>query len=354
MNVIGVAMPIREQIEDLLQWIPDGVISPRLPTDHLSIFYHTVSDDPLPHVRHLFGYKSTAAFERDLEFISRQFVPISHHQVLAHQLSGEPLPDRAIMLSFDDGLSECFDVVRPLLLRYGMPCSFFVVKNFLDNKSLMHRCKVSLCQDKLESTPSGTTAAVLAEFTRRFPDDRVNPSDPTGFFAGLNYAKRDRINALCELCEIDVEGYLRQHKPYLTTEQARQLHDDGFTLGGHTVNHCEPTSVSFAEYGAEIVESCEAVCEITGSAEAPFAITFNGLELKRSELATLRERNPKISLYYDTNDLLPDRDFIVNRIWVDTPRKDREGQSNLAHLIKRARVLEPIRRLNRIRRKRPH
>jgi hypothetical protein len=176
-------MALREQLEDLLQWIPDGVLSQRLPADHLSIFYHTVSDESLPHVRRLFGYKSVAAFERDL--------------------------------------SEYFDVARPSLLRYGIPCAFFVVENFLDNKALMHRCKVSLCQDELESSASQRVAHVWTEFENRFPDAGLDRSATSRFFAGLDYARLDQIDALCEICEI--EAYLKERQPYLTTQQARRL-----------------------------------------------------------------------------------------------------------------------------------
>jgi hypothetical protein len=54
-------------------------------------------------------------------------------------------------LSFDDGLSACYDTIAPILLRKGVPATFFLNPAFIDNKALMFRYKISLCLNALDT-----------------------------------------------------------------------------------------------------------------------------------------------------------------------------------------------------------
>ncbi|HEU4428510.1 MAG TPA: hypothetical protein VFT98_07130, partial [Myxococcota bacterium] len=85
---------------------------------------------------------------------------------------------------------------------------------------------------------------------------------------------------------------------------------------------------------------------LTGQPSVPFAITFNGLRLPRGPLRALLARHPFIDAIYDTNDLMRDAEFVVNRIWADTP-VGAEDATNLPFLLKRAKALEPARRWKR-------
>src|SRR3990172_6629406 len=42
----------------------------------------------------------------------------------------EPLPDRLVVLTFDDAVKSHFTVVRPLLLKYRFGATFFVTEGF--------------------------------------------------------------------------------------------------------------------------------------------------------------------------------------------------------------------------------
>jgi peptidoglycan/xylan/chitin deacetylase (PgdA/CDA1 family) len=46
--------------------------------------------------------------------------------------AGKPLPPRAVALTFDDGYRDSLDVAVPLLRRWGLPATFFLVPGLLD------------------------------------------------------------------------------------------------------------------------------------------------------------------------------------------------------------------------------
>ena len=73
-------------------------------------------------------YVSEADFERQLVYLrERGYTTISVAE-LAEGLSGRTkLPDRPIVLTFDDGYDDNYQAALPVLLRQGMRASFFVV-----------------------------------------------------------------------------------------------------------------------------------------------------------------------------------------------------------------------------------
>ena len=109
-----------------------------------AFFYHTVSDDSLPHVTPLYRCKSVREFEQDLVYLKQNFTLVGHEELVAARERGRALPARAATISFDDGFAGCFSAVRPLLLKHRIPCTFFLIRDVVGNASLMYRNKVAL------------------------------------------------------------------------------------------------------------------------------------------------------------------------------------------------------------------
>jgi peptidoglycan/xylan/chitin deacetylase (PgdA/CDA1 family) len=312
-----------------------------------AFFYHVVSDRPLAHVRHLYAYKSPAQFAQDLALLARRFRLVAHEDIVRHVRGEGRLPPGAAAISFDDGFGECFDVVRPLLLAHGVPCTFFVVRDLLDNRLLMHKNAVSLCLEALAGWPDAGIPDLASRLAVALDVRLRGRAEIVRLLRRFTVHDRERVAVAAGALGVDLEAALRE-RPYLTLDQVRQLARDGFTIGGHTCRHAELDSFpEFADAEGEIVDSCRFVRDLTGRAEVPFAITFNGLRIPRTALASLLGRHPFISLVYDTNDLLADHPLVVNRIWADTPAGATAEASNLPFLLKRAKALEPIRRWKR-------
>ncbi|MBE9019311.1 polysaccharide deacetylase family protein [Chroococcidiopsidales cyanobacterium LEGE 13417] len=115
-------------------------------------------------------------FEQHLQFIKQQgFTPISYDQLVIHLRTGLPLPEKPIMLTFDDGYGGHYEYVYPLLKKYGYPAVFSIYTSGVGNN--VGRSHVSWEQLKeMAADPLITVAAhsvTHPEDLRRLSDDKL-------------------------------------------------------------------------------------------------------------------------------------------------------------------------------------
>ncbi|MBV8886687.1 MAG: polysaccharide deacetylase family protein, partial [Chroococcidiopsidaceae cyanobacterium CP_BM_RX_35] len=99
------------------------------------IMYH----DILPQ-KEVFFDITPQEFEQHLRQIhDNGLTPISLDQLVAHLRTGLPLPEKPILLTFDDGYESAYKYVYPLLKQYGYPAVFSIyTKNIGINTGREH------------------------------------------------------------------------------------------------------------------------------------------------------------------------------------------------------------------------
>src|SRR5690348_781204 len=110
----------------------------------LVVYYHIVSDEEVPHVSRLYSFRNVREFTRDLEVFLRFFRAISLQDLLSNLEGKNVLPRNSFLLTFDDGLKECYEVIAPILKKKGIPAVFFLCKAFVDNKAMAYDHKKCL------------------------------------------------------------------------------------------------------------------------------------------------------------------------------------------------------------------
>ena len=300
-------------LEFIARIIPLRLYPLLLRRTHVDFFYHAVSDEPMEHARWLYPVVPVAQFAEAIEFIHAQYTPLEYHQLHAHYTQGKSLPSNAAHLSFDDGFSECYSVVRPLLLKKKIPCTFFVATDWVDNQAMFYRNKISLC---IEHTNFPT---FNLQQLKNFAAEIETVEDGVLWLKELRISDDVLIDEICRVLGVDWEVFLREVQPYLTREQIRQMHADGFTIGAHTRSHPKLRGLDAAEIEAQIVDSCRIVQEITGQAIVPFSFPHSAFGIPRQLLADIRTHHPFIGLLFDTKGVHQDVNFIVNRVWAERP-----------------------------------
>ncbi|PSR19372.1 polysaccharide deacetylase [filamentous cyanobacterium CCP3] len=92
------------------------------------LMYHDVLEPP-----EVFFDLTPADFEAHLQIIlDNGLTPISPDQLVQHLRTGAPLPEKPVLITFDDGYVGHYEHVYPLLQKYQVPATFFVFPGKVD------------------------------------------------------------------------------------------------------------------------------------------------------------------------------------------------------------------------------
>ena len=209
-------------------------------------FYHIVSDEDCLHVKHLYSYKGVKAFERDIDYLAKEYEPIAATDLPA-VLAGKYKGKKIMLLTFDDGLREMSEIVAPILLRKGIPAIFFLNTDYIDNRGLMFRYKVSLLID-------------------------------TYLKKGIDKTPLLNIRSIAELEKekslVDFNAYLRSHRPYMTSLQIISLITQGFAVGSHSKSHPYYEDIGIEKQLSETLDSLAILKRDFGIEQKLFAFPF--------------------------------------------------------------------------------
>jgi len=192
-------------------------------------FYHAVSDQILPHAKYLYSIRNSARFEADLDYLLRYFVPLSMGEYLEEKIHNHPQKP-FMVLSFDDGLIQCHQEILPILLRKGIPATFFLNNDFIDNKGLFFRFKASLLLDHLPDTSNAQK-----EEAARILQCKVK--EIQGVLGNLAYPESQLCDGIAECWNYSFKDYLATNPVYMSTRQIREMIGQGFEFGSHGFDH---------------------------------------------------------------------------------------------------------------------
>ena len=192
-----------------------------------------------------------AGFEHQLRRLQRLGTIVPLAPSLRQLTTGQPLPPRAIALTFDDGYRDNLEVGAPVLERLGLPATFFLVPGILDGTVSPWWETVAWA---LRRTPrasvdfQGQTLATRGRAARRTLEaltDRLKEHDQAG-----------RGRAVAELVErLEPHGEPDHRRLFLDWEGARELLRRGFEVGAHSSDHAILARESPAAQLTDLVES---------------------------------------------------------------------------------------------------
>lgn len=200
--------------------------------DFLAVFYHTISDQELPHIKHLYRVRGSALFEKDLDYLLKHFKPIGLNELIEAVHQHKKLPSNSFFLTFDDGLAECYHVIAPILKRKGIPATFFINSDFVDNKALMFRYKASYLIEALSQKKIDP-----AQIASLFEKYQLPFLDLKKALLSVRWQQEALLDDIATAFELDFNTFLQDQKPYLNQDQIAQMIEDGFTFGSHSQNH---------------------------------------------------------------------------------------------------------------------
>jgi peptidoglycan/xylan/chitin deacetylase (PgdA/CDA1 family) len=201
----------------------------------IPVVYHTVVNEVPIHIKHLYKPRSVKSFTDDMNFFMRFYEPIDLYRLKEIVINREKPKKSYFFVSFDDGLSEFYQYATPILTKMGIPATCFLNSAFIDNLDLSYRYKVSILIEEIRKHKENPN------FWQKFHGLKEKFGIPQGHYLAvllnLDHTGIPFINETARLLHVDFAEYLKDRKPYLTSDQIRELIQKGFTFGAHSVDH---------------------------------------------------------------------------------------------------------------------
>ena len=81
---------------------------------------------------------TAAAFDAQMKnLVDKGYHTVTFDDVVENQLTGKPLPDHPIVLTFDDGWKTQYEYAVPILEKYHLTGTFFIITSYIGAKSYM-------------------------------------------------------------------------------------------------------------------------------------------------------------------------------------------------------------------------
>lgn len=237
-------------------WLPMQWVRPLSGVSLVVPFYHMVSDVHVPHVSNLYRFRSTAEFTADVEWFARHFTPVTLNDIVDALNGTRTLPRSCFHLTFDDGFTEMHGVVAPILQRLGIPATFFLNTAFLDGGGLAHFNALSVLLDQNQLHHPGSSATT-ARLESMLPPPKSGRTTLRERVLSIGYAQTSIVRSLAEVLEFDLDQYVRDTQPHLTSEQVAGLVGMGFTIGAHSHDHSIYSGLSLQQQLSQTRTSME-------------------------------------------------------------------------------------------------
>lgn len=220
------------------------------------VMYHYVRDlerSRYPRIKGL----SLERFRNQLEYIDAHYKPISAEDLLEAVLSPHrALPQNAILLTFDDGYSDHFDHVLPLLKKKGIKGCFFPPAQAILEHKVLDVNKIqfvlaavpdvwSLLDDVFDALdgfrseyPLKSREAYLMSITEKH---RYDPREVTLFKRLLQRELPEPVRS--KLVDRLFSQHVSSDEPafaselYMSLDQLGTLHTEGMHIGSHGYTH---------------------------------------------------------------------------------------------------------------------
>lgn len=265
-------------------------------------YYHLISDEDVVHIKNLYNFKNQKQFEEDLDFLLKYFKPITLLDLIENIKNQSPIPTNTFLLTFDDGLREVYDNIAPIVLRKGIPATFFITTAFLDNRELAYDHKASLLVEALKKPVSITCKNQIQKILEK---NNLNNGNIASLILSIRYPQKSLIDEIAESMNIDFQEFLNTRQPYLTSDQIKKLLEQGFTLGAHSIDHPYYNAISLEQQLTQTIESVKTVREKFSLHYGAFAFPHhdNGVSVTFFEQV---KKSRLIDITFGTNCLLTD------------------------------------------------
>tara|TARA_A100001515_G_scaffold142221_1_gene140557 strand:+ start:1034 stop:1936 length:903 start_codon:yes stop_codon:yes gene_type:complete len=269
----------------------------------LVVMYHYVRRDSAEYPN--FNHLRVDDFERQLDYFEKEYGFVTRAQFLSSFDTGK-IP-KGVLLTFDDGLSDHYENVYPILKKRGIFGIFYVPTGHYKNKQkkLLSVHRVHYLKGKYNSKnllPEALSyissdmldQSKIHEFDMEIYKDQSQSKSEYQLKRLFNYfLKPEHVEPILDIL---MKKYFKESelydKIYLKVHQIKEMHDNGYLIGGHTENHNVLSRLGYLEQEREIMNSFSFLENIVGKLKVKsFCYPYGGKSSFNSDTVDILCRN---------------------------------------------------------------
>ena len=201
----------------------------------LILTFHRFSENDQSEV----GRLPIRRFAEYMEYLTRHYRVVSLSDMV-EELQRGTLRPYTTAVTIDDGYYEAFSLAAPVLRKYGVPATFFVVSDFADGRLWLWPDRLGFIFKRAPFVPIAFRhRGSIHILDIRDEGGRRRSEEQWRLYAkSLPVAEREElIGAMADACGIELPIVLPSEYRPMNWAQLRALAAEGFDVGAHTRTH---------------------------------------------------------------------------------------------------------------------
>lgn len=174
-----------------------------------------------------------------MAYLAEAYVVLPLPDLVAALRRGKPHRN-AVAVTFDDGYHDVVSLAVPVLRRYSIPASLFVVSDFVDGKLWLWPDRLRFIVDRVrlgttEFRHSGTTRRLMVTSEADRPVQEAQWCEHVKWLSVP--AREELLTAMADACGVSVPAAPPPECRAATWADLRALAAEGFDIGAHSRTH---------------------------------------------------------------------------------------------------------------------
>jgi len=222
------------------------------------VMYHSVMDKPEAEANTLGPIiHSTGNFRGQMELVAGDYNPVTIQDTLEFVGRGKELPPRPVVITFDDGYADNYQIASPVLKQVGVPATFYITVECVEKQKFPWPARIRYSFMATKKTewiePEG------AHWPLNNLEGKTRAYERAWEYCGkLAGQAQERFVQLLEH-ELGAGPPPQDQRVMMTWDEVRGLVRDGHIVGSHTMTHPNMAHIGGEDLHREFLESKQAL-----------------------------------------------------------------------------------------------
>lgn len=198
------------------------------------LMYHRFSE------KEEIGKTSLAALCSHLAYLTKHYKVLSLTEAVSFIANERTLPERAAVITIDDGYADCFNIALPVFKKYGVAATLYVVTDFVDGRLWIwtDKARYLLKHTALERINFMIGDKEFDIELKGIESRHIAAGKLNSELKKLSDEEKDAVlSELADHVSVEMPELPPQEFSAISWQQAHELETSGVEIGSHTVTH---------------------------------------------------------------------------------------------------------------------